>query len=171
MSGLQANEFTPLLPAEEHGPHESELQNQNSTSDETQDFLPEQAEQSWHGQSSWRENRQPVASAMLNHANHGSVDEAISSAIDDGYDGELLMRARSRLNSYPVLPDPESIKKKDEQIVHAIEHARSQHNGEEEEVDPGDDPNSKYMRVGPLRFWLVFTTVLLGMCKAMVSKM
>lgn len=162
MSGAQANEFTPLLPAEEHGPHE---QSQSSNADDSGHLRPDQNGPGRHRQSSGRGSRQLAAAVILSRGNRGSVDEAISSAIDDGYDGEQLMRARSRLNSYPVLPEPEGIKKKDEETVHTIEQVGSQDEAEAGETDPENDPNSKYMRVGPLRFWLVFTTVLLGMYK------
>lgn len=162
MSNSEANEFTPLLPAEEHGPHENQEQNYSPSSNGTNLLRPEQAEQPRHRQSSGRGSRQLAAAAIFSRGNRGSTDEAISSAVDDDYDGGELLRSRSRLNSYPVLPEPESIKKKDEDMISTIERAGSQEQGELQGRDPEDDPKSKYMRVGALRFWFVFTTVLLG---------
>lgn len=163
MSNPEANEFTPLLPAEEHGPQENQTQNQNASSNKTGLLRPDEAEQPRHRQSNGRGSRQLAAAAIFNRGNRGSTDEAISSAIDDDYDGGELVRSRSRLNSYPVLPTPESIKKRDEQTVSTIGQVGSQEQGEVQGKGPEDDPNSKYMRVGALRFWLVFATVLLGM--------
>lgn len=154
MPDSRANEFTPLLPAEEHSPGNDHVHIQNSTSTETRHFRQ-------HRQSSGGGYRQQ-ASTLLNRINRESIDEGISSAIDDEYDGEQLVRARSRLNSYPVLPEPESIKKKDEDTIQTVERVGSQDQGEAGDNDPADDPNSKYMRVGAFRFWLVFMTVLLG---------
>lgn len=163
MSNSEANEFTPLLPAEEHGPDVDQEQNQNTSSNETDRLQPQQAEQPRRRQSSGRGSRQLAAAAIFSRGNRGSTVEAISTAVDDDFDDEQLVRSRSRLNSYPVLPEPESIKKKDEETIHTIEQVGSQEQGEVGAREPEDDPNSKYMRVGALRFWFVFTTVLLGM--------
>ena len=84
-----------------------------------------------------------------------------SSAIEDGF-GESLVRHRSRLNSYPVAGLPEDAKRRDSLFVVEVENIRERSDSNQERQAEHDRSESKYMNVGPLRFWLVFTTILLG---------
>lgn len=139
---MPANEFTPLLPAEENGPDDREPRS-----------FPDATAQ--HESQGARNANGPT----LTLQNRPSVDEGFSSAIADDYDGEELTRHRSRLSSYPVLPEVRA--KKEGVQVSTVED--TEQNGSQTQQTDGEDSDSKYMRVGAVRFWFVFLTVLLGM--------
>lgn len=151
MSQQSANEFTPLLPAVENQQARQDIGFRgNATEDLDTAPLPLQSDEA---------NGQLNRTSDSGLPGRGSRDEGISSAIDDGYEENDLVRQRSRLNSYPVMPEPEIMKGKDDVNVTAV---RSRGSGSEESQSGAADPNSKYTNVGPLRFWCVFITVLLG---------
>lgn len=88
-----------------------------------------------------------------------------ASAVDDEYDYDFdspngLLRHRSRLNSHPVLEPPEEIKKRDSVAEKAPE--RDINEGHEQGEGEGREREGKFMNVGPVRFWCVFITILLG---------
>jgi hypothetical protein len=174
-SSQGANEFTPLLPAHEDNPPDSNPPSYETTRSTqitsisepttTQDFvpvLPQQEQLQAQLQLESRELRNRTSRAAIS-ATHGSRDGAITtSALEDGF-GLDLSRQRSRLGSYPVLAEPEDIKRRDSVFVDAIESEDTGSHGGDEA--PENASNSKYMRVGPVRFWFVFITVLLGMMR------
>lgn len=151
MLGDSANEFTPLLPAVENQQARQDIGFRgNATEDLDTAPLPLQTDET---------DRRLSRTSDRGLLGRGSRDEAISSAIDDGYEENDLVRQRSRLNSYPVVVEPEFTKRKDDVNITAV---LSRSSGTEESQSGGSDPNSKYTNVGPLRFWCVFITVLLG---------
>lgn len=122
-----ANESTPLLHrnTEQVEPHETH---------ETQ-----QTDHFEVSQNDSRLDKRHSLSALLSRRQR---DDAISSAIDDEFDdGGELTRQRSRLSSYPLLPEPEYIKKKHDAAVTTIE--RVDDSGSE--GHGRDNPDSKYM--------------------------
>lgn len=90
----------------------------------------------------------------------GSRVEVTSSSVDDDLDSNELVRHRSRLSSYPVLPEPEFTKKRDSVHIDLVEN--SHRPGSAGDNRNGSDSASKYMNIGSIRFWFVFTTILLG---------
>lgn len=157
MPGDSANEFTPLLPAVENKQARQDIGFRgNATEDLDTAPLPLQSDEMDRRTMDRRTSRTSDRGLL----GRGSRDEAISSAIDDGYEENDLVRQRSRLNSYPVMIEPEFTKRKDDVNITAVQ---SRGSAAEESQSGGFDPNSKYTNVGPLRFWCVFITVLLGM--------
>ena len=180
MSESAANEFTPLLLTEEEQttqsttttPTTSKTQNYQTqeSSTSTQDHAVTYASESTQQQSSNTQGGQ--------RGNNGGLfgrrtnDTAVSSTLGDGkYDKHEIVRHRSRLASYPVLPEPEEIKKGYEAAAHALGidrllQAAADSMGGEDGVDGshgGAKPDSKYMVVGTVRFWFVFITIMLCM--------
>ena len=172
MADSKASEFTPLLLTSEPATDSVEQTTSNGHNYQTHES------QSSNGVSViplLPESTQRPTTFVHRGSSNGLLrsrtqDTTGSAAVEDRDHDRHMLRNRSRLNSYPVLPEPEDIKKAYDATASALgidkllRIASDALEGHENEAS-GDEneakPESKYMIVSTTRFWFVFMTIML----------